>query len=936
MKTGSDEKTDISKSTFPFAQPLPKVSIRDRPTIRVSPDSSVSMTLNIQAAQTLRALTALAMLLPAMVQGQTPCPPQGISALDSGWIAYRTDSNQVAAARFERAQRVCPDNPDAKVGLGFSLLRLGQVGRADSLFRVVLSRSTTNSDAWEGRSRAAFRLGDTVGGLAAGRRALALAPKNQEFRAFLDRLAPEWDRPVSPGRARPEELQLVARTRGRQFEVATKQGWRSFYVKGVNLGVALPGRYPSEFPQDSTLYAGWLDTLSAMHANTVRLYTILPAVFYRALRGWNLTHLDRPIWLLHGVWTELPPRDDFANPQWEAAFQREMRAVVDVIHGTANIPLRSGQAGGRYDADVSPWVLGYIIGREWEPFAVRAFDAQRPSGRYSGHYLRVQQGPAMDLWLARQCDAMLVYEAERHNALRPIAYTNWPTLDPLTHPTEPTIAEEAYWRTRSGRKSESTRLEYENDAIALDANLVEPTPANPAGWFASYHAYPYYPDFILLDPGYSRATSPEGPSRYYGYLREIVAHHATMPTLVAEYGVPSSRGIAHFDPGGWSHGGHDEQRMAAIDARLTREIRQAGAAGSVVFAWLDEWFKKNWVVIDYEIPPDHTRLWHNVMDAEQNYGILGQYAGDRTTTPHLGGDPARWRKLAVLQPGPSGVGRAGPLRAGADESFVYLAVELPPGKFPWGTRGIQLAIDSHLPQTGQHRLPRSEVQSEIGFEFLVDLGGPDQGRLEVTPDYQRHGFLIDPRSGDDFGRFNRRPVITRDRADGRFDSLFVITNRARFGRDGSFFPARGYDRGRLRHGTEATSTLSDWYLDERSGLLQIRIPWDLLNVTDPSTRTLLFDRKTSGAYETVTAADFHVGVVIYSKGSASGPKVIAAVPVLNRGFWRAADFVGWRWEGWEKPRWHRRLKPVYDSLRMLWQEVPSGGRGRPVRRAPSD
>jgi hypothetical protein len=42
-----------------------------------------------------------------------------------------------------------------------------------------------------------------------------------------------------------------------------------------------------------------------------------------------------------------------------------------------------------------------------------------------------------------------------------------------------------------------------------------------------------------------------------------------------------------------------------------------------VFAWMDEWFKKSWAVADYEIPPENTRRWHNVMDAEQAYGILG-------------------------------------------------------------------------------------------------------------------------------------------------------------------------------------------------------------------------------------------------------------------------------------------------------------------------
>jgi tetratricopeptide repeat protein len=867
---------------------------------------------------------------------QTPCSPLGVSALEAGWEAYRADSNREAAARFEAALRLCPDNLDAQVGLGFSLLRLGRVARADSLFRVVLARSATNSDAWEGRARAALRMGDTAGAAAAGRRALVLAPNNQEFRSFLDRAAPDWNRPEEGNRSRPDLLQLVARTRGQGFEVATGNRWRPFYVKGVNLGVALPGRYPSEFPQDSTLYAGWLDTLAAMHANTLRLYTILPPAFYRALRGWNLSHPDRVLRLVHGVWTELPPRHDFADPAWEAGFQREIRRVVDVVHGAGTIAVRPGHAGGRFDADVSPWVLGYIIGREWEPFAVKAFDAGQPAGSYSGRYLRLQRGPAMDLWLARQCDAMLAYEADSYNALHPIAYTNWPTLDPLSHPTEPTTAEEAYWRKRSGRRSEAQKQEYENDAVSVDANLIEPTAANPAGWFASYHAYPYYPDFMLLDPRYRQARSPEGRSSYFGYLRELVAHHRSMPTLIAEYGVPSSRGVAHLHPDGWGHGGHDEQKMAAIDARLTREIRESGAAGSIVFAWLDEWFKKNWMVIDYEIPLDNTRMWHNVMDAEQNYGILGEYAGEATTTPHLGEDPARWRKLPVLQSMPDTAGSLRRLRAGADESFVYLAVELAPGKFPWGSRRIQLAIDTYLAAVGQHSLPRSGVQSEVGFEFLIDLAGPERGTMAVTPEYQRHEFRVDPATGDDFGRFFRRPVITRDRNDGRFDSLFVITNRARFGRDGTFFPARSYDRGRLMYGTEAVSTLADWYLDEAAGLLQIRVPWDLLNVTDPSTRTLLFDRQTSGKYGTATAGDFHVGVVIYSKGAGRSPKVVAAIPSLARGMWRKDDFTGWRWQGWIEPRWHSRLKPVYDSLRMLWREAPSGAPGRPARRAPSN
>jgi hypothetical protein len=248
--------------------------------------------------------------------------------------------------------------------------------------------------------------------------------------------------------------------------------------------------------------------------------------------------------------------------------------------------------------------------------------------------------------------------------------------------------------------------------------------------------------------------------------------------------------------------------------------------------------------------------------------------------------------------------------------------------------GFQVAIDTYLPRVGQHRLSRTQLRSELGFEFLIDLAAPDSGRVLVTPDYNRHASKLDPITGDDFGQFARRPVVTRDRSDGRFDSLFVITNRARFGRDGSFFPASRHDRGKLKHGTEARSTLADWYLDERAGLLELRIPWDLLNVTDPSSLTLLFDRNSKGDFGTAAAVDFHVGVVIYQKGAR--PEVLSALPAIEGGEWQAKAFTPWRWVPWREPRSHARLKPIYDSLKVLWREAPSEAQGPRARRAPSN
>ncbi len=852
-----------------------------------------------------------------------PCPPEVEQLVDRGWTAYRADSIEVAGQRFRAARARCPDNLDAAIGLGYVSLRQGQVASADSLFHLVASTDSLNGDAWDGLTLTTWRRGDPAAALAAGRRAIRLHPDNATTLGILNQLDPDWNRrsDVATWR-RGDVVRVDARTRGNFFEVPGPSGWRRFYVNGVNLGVALPGKFPSEFPTDSALYAGWLDTLAAMHANTLRLYTILPPTFYRALRGWNLSHPRQPLWLIHGVWTELPPQHDFEDAEWKESFRAEMRRVVDLLHGDATIPPRPGHAGGRYDADVSRWTLGYIIGREWEPYAAKEFDARHPKPPpFRGRYLVTLPGAtALDGWMAEQCDYQVRYEVERYNTTRPIAYTNWPTLDPLHHPTEATAAEESAWRRKVGRELPRDPIEYENDAVGLDAMLVRATPGNPAGWFASYHAYPYYPDFMLYDAGYDSASSSLGRSNYFGYLKALKRHHAGVPLLLSEYGVPSSRGVAHLQPQGWNHGGHDELAMARIDARLTREIRESGAAGGIIFAWIDEWFKKNWIVIDYEIPLENTRQWHNVMDAEQNYGILGMYAGEADRTPELGGDTTRWLALPALRQSTAAVLALAPrLHVGSDASYLYLALEVGRHRgqpFPWDAEDVVLALDTYQGSLGQRLLP-AELRSEIGFEFLATFRDSTDADLRITPDYNPYQGADVIQDGDDFGKFARRPIRTDAREDGRWDSLFVITNRARFTRSGRFIPARGYNRGRLRYGTAAQSTLSDWYWDQAAGVLELRLPWGLINVSDPSTRTVLFDTSADGDIGTSRIEGFHLGAAVIGKVDYQD-RVIEAAPPLDHGAWRASDFSLWQWSGWSTPTWHQRLKPVYDSLKAVF------------------
>lgn len=875
-------------------------------------------------------------LLAALTMGSgappRQCPAGTDDLIAEGWRLYRADSLVVAAQRFDAALVRCAESTDAMTGRAYVHLRLNALPAAESLFTAVTSRRPGAADAWEGRALVAEREGRTTAAFDAWTRVLALVPGHASARQRLDQLAPGWERRGTPlVKRRARSLDLTLRVRGEGFELRRDSAWTPFYMKGVNLGLAMPGRYPSEFPADSALYDRWLGQIAEMHANTLRIYTILPPEFYRALRGFNLTHPRTPLYVVHGVWTELPPRDDFDDAGFNRDFAQEIRHVVDLLHGAAEFAPSPGHAGGRYDADVSPWTIAYILGREWEPYSVVGFNEDAKAARsHQGTHLVLAAGTPTDAWMVRQCDYLLTYEDETYNAQRPIAYTNWPTTDPIRHPTETTYEQQMRFRGIDWTPDPSRGPIHEEEGVALDPSLVRTTPRNVAGWFASYHVYPYYPDFLLVDPGYAQASSSLGRSNYFGYLQDLRRVHRGIPLVISEFGVPTSRGVAHLQPQGWNHGGLSEREAADVMVRLAREIEESGAAGAIAFAWIDEWFKKNWFVADFELPVDHERRWHNMLDPEEHYGIVALRPGRAGTVPLPGGDIAAWRALPPLQQGTLlGGTDSVTLRMGEDAGFLYLALESAGWRgraFPWGTTHLQLAIDTYDDARGQHRLPTSDVRSAVGFEFLVDLASPTDAQLKVVPEYLLYRPLRQAESGSHYGEPFRRPLLSVSRDDAAFDTIWALTNRPRYLDYGKELKALGTTIGRLRYGTAAQSSIVDWWYDAASGMLQLRLPWGLLNVADPSTGRILFESdpeqalgRRSGApaseLTSIPTEGLRVGVVAVRPGGG----VLGAIPALDaQGTWPLDRFRKWTWTPWEDPTWHEYLKPSYRALQQLW------------------
>src|SRR5689334_4941555 len=230
----------------------------------------------------------LPLLVALVFQVSAPCPRAKLAGgqSDAGWNAYRHGSVAEAAVHFAAADSLCPGDHGTQVGLGFVRLRQGQPTSAAERFQEAVRSDARDADAWYGLGLARARLKQRVAAVNAWRHALQLAPAYAD--AELQLLALGIDSGLTPpAPPLPANPAVPARTAGDGFEILAGGEWQPFYMKGVNLGVALPGQFPTEFPTNDSTYARWLELIAEAHANTVRVYTILPPAFYRALKAWN-------------------------------------------------------------------------------------------------------------------------------------------------------------------------------------------------------------------------------------------------------------------------------------------------------------------------------------------------------------------------------------------------------------------------------------------------------------------------------------------------------------------------------------------------------------------------------------------------------------------------------------------------------------------------
>lgn len=673
-------------------------------------------------------------------------------------------------------------------------------------------------------------------------------------------------------RAAPE---AVFRTEGKDILRQTEQGgWETFEIRGVDLATSVPDHFAMDFAPGYEDYTRWLELIGEMGANAVRVYTVLDADFYHALYDYNTTH-DAPLYLLQGLQVS-----DSANYGAEDVYQRGFLdlllengvAAVDVIHGRRAILTGDVSGTGWYQWDVSPWTLGYLVGHEWDSGNIAyTNNSTTYAASYQGTYFETgPEASRFEAAMAQVMDRIVSYESSKYGQQRLASFINAPENDPF-----------AYTQLYAARN-----LKYNQ----IDAENILPTQSLLSGYFASYRLQYFSEEFLeYLTPEQRWELRPildnlDTSDLYNGYLSLLSRYH-TMPVLAADYGFSTARAETYENEPALA-----EQEQGEALVRVWREATERQWAGVFISTWQDVWERRTWNTAD-AIYEERDPVWQDVQTEGQCYGLMEFWLWDDKRVCYVDGDPSEWGEADMVLETEQGA-----ISMKYDEKYLYFYVERA-GYAP-GTDALYIPIDTN-PKLGSTYCENYDLAFERACDFVICIDGTDNSRVVVQERYDRLWAM----RADELARENPYDEI-READSPVFRAIELRVQRDGLVPVGQWLPAVTYETGLLRHGNgnpeaEEYDSLADYCYTENG--VEIRIPWQLLNFSNPSEMMIHDDYYEHYGIENLHIDEMWVG---FSFGEGNEYRIPMSSLEL---------------EGWGKTvTYHERLKESYYILQEYW------------------
>lgn len=674
-------------------------------------------------------------------------------------------------------------------------------------------------------------------------------------------------------------LTIQARTNGQTIEYQNQEGnYEVLSIKGVDLTSNIPGHYMTDYAIDEPTYLRWFKWIQEMGANTIRLPNIMEDTFYRALYNYN-TQNDLPLYVLQGISiTEYASNN--RGDAYSKDFYEQLKEIgigaIDVIHGKKKIAINRGVGYGYYNKDVSKWVLGYVLKSDWHADTVAYTNHKGYDTVYEGKYIQTtNEAIAFEAMLAKVMDQMIDYESQKYGTQRLLSFMNSPATDPFEY--------DKHYAKQLGKH---TQLDIEN---------FRRTIAFQSGYFASYHVSDFCEDFqdyfskeqkdklvsIQWEEELQRDT-------HDSYVRLLNAYH-TVPVVVG-YGFSSSRGTIHNAPLS-----EFEQGKALV--KSYEDFIEGGSAGVVISDWQDIWGQSTWNT-SYAITSNNRHYWNDIQSYNQGSGLLSFEPGEIQSICYIDGNRSEWTEedSVIEYDGMK-------LSVKYDARAIYLLIQ---GEQVNSKQPLYIPIDT-TKQTGSFKCEQSGVQFEEDADFLMVLDGPINSRLLVQKRYEsiRANYSIETTGIDAY-------VEVPEVDTSLFVPIYMISDHKELvGPNETIEEIQSkrlmdvMETGKLYYGngnpeSETFNSLADFCYGEN--LVEVRIPWQLLNFSDPSYMRIHEDYYDNYGVEHISVDELYIGI---AKANMDKQEIIPM---------KAVSLKGWG----QNIAYHERLKQSYYIVQKAW------------------
>ncbi|MCL2842507.1 MAG: hypothetical protein FWE28_03440 [Oscillospiraceae bacterium] len=636
-------------------------------------------------------------------------------------------------------------------------------------------------------------------------------------------------------------------------------------LRGVEMTPSRPGYMAWDFGNSTYDYYRWFGYIDAMGANALYVPNIMDPNFYYAFYRFN-ARKDKPLLLLQGAYGH-----DYDS------LTSTLKEAIDIVHGRRiNFFDRAGIEV--FLSDISPWVVGFLVGADWDPDTITFMNHFDPdlADSFQGEFFSSAEGASrFEVMLAQIMDAAASYESRRFKVQRPIGFISSPITDFLEY--APAYAAQL-------RKY-----------VQLNPENILPSESMAAGTFAAYRLFYFADDFTnYLTPSQTEALVPiladlDHSCIYNGYL-DLLARYHSMPVIATGFGFSSSRAPYIMDRFPLT-----EQEQGDALAEMVMQLEESGWGGSFISTWQDTWERRTWNTA-FSSDPWRYQYWHNLQSVDQGYGLMAFDPGRYTRLALIDGNADEWNESHLVH-------EYDGIRIYAQYSLqgLYLMIR-GEGVNPENT--LYLPIDV-TPRSGTSMF--ENLTFERHANFLLILSGEYDSRLLVNrryhATYQRfyeemtgmNPFThnIPPRWDSEFVPITlalQNPLIIDA------DTFVRLTDEVR-----EMQRLRSWDTGMLTHGigdpaSPDFNSLADFFFGEN--LVEIRLPWMLLNFYDPSYMRVHDDYYDKFGVEGIRIQEIYIGIA-----SENGEVPMSPIPLHG---WRSNVYT------------HERLKQSYFIMQELW------------------